>query len=76
MVSINQTLRQEGARIARQVQYIETAVHPDFQLNFVDDIGLPHSRDQFPHLEGIINRIPASPTRTRQRPFPREERRG
>lgn len=71
LASLNQDLRQEAARVARQVEYIETAVHPDFQDHFVDAMALPHKSDRFPHLEEILSRVPASPIRTRKRRFPR-----
>jgi uncharacterized 2Fe-2S/4Fe-4S cluster protein (DUF4445 family) len=50
--------REEAARIARDVEFIETAIEPDFQKRFVAAMALPHSRDIFPHIQHILDRIP------------------
>ncbi|MCA9956133.1 MAG: hypothetical protein KC434_15495 [Anaerolineales bacterium] len=34
--------------------YVETAVHPDFQQEFVGAIHIPHASDPFPHLNGLL----------------------
>jgi uncharacterized 2Fe-2S/4Fe-4S cluster protein (DUF4445 family) len=46
--------RQRAREIARWIDYIETAVEPNFQAFFVDALGLPHAKDEFPHLKGLI----------------------
>ncbi|RME73115.1 MAG: DUF4445 domain-containing protein [Chloroflexi bacterium] len=46
--------RQRAREIARWIDYVETAVEPDFQARFVDALGLPHNTDPFPHLQGLI----------------------
>jgi len=51
---LNREKRQEAQLIARNVKYIETAVDPEFQDEFVSAIHIPHARDQFPHLEGLL----------------------
>ncbi|MCA9969715.1 MAG: ATP-binding protein, partial [Anaerolineales bacterium] len=51
---LNRHKRQEAQALARQVRYIETAVDPEFQQEFVDAIHLPHARDAFPHLDGRL----------------------
>lgn len=48
---LSKTRRAEAARIARRVQYIETAIDPSFQEEFVGALHLPHMSDAFPHLE-------------------------
>lgn len=48
---LNRHKRVEAARIARQVTYIETAVDPHFQDEFVAAIHIPHATDTFPNLE-------------------------
>jgi uncharacterized 2Fe-2S/4Fe-4S cluster protein (DUF4445 family) len=51
---LNTGMRAEAARLAHWVQHIQTATEPSFQDEFVAAIALPHARDEFPHLEGII----------------------
>jgi uncharacterized 2Fe-2S/4Fe-4S cluster protein (DUF4445 family) len=51
---LNRHKREEAAEIARQVTYIETAIDPEFQNEFVGAIHLPHATDMFPHLEGML----------------------
>ncbi|MDX1523714.1 MAG: ASKHA domain-containing protein, partial [Anaerolineae bacterium] len=46
--------RRRAGEIARWIDYIETAVEPNFQAFFVDALGLPHAKDKFPHLQGLI----------------------
>ena len=46
---LNIEKRAEAARLARQVEFVETAVEPDFQQRFMDAIALPHARHKFPH---------------------------
>ena len=54
---LNRHKRVEAQQIARQVRYIETAVDSDFQTEFVGAIHLPHQRDSFPHLQGLLPQI-------------------
>ena len=42
--------RREAARVARQVEFVETAVEPDFQTRFMEALAIPHAKDSFPHL--------------------------
>jgi uncharacterized 2Fe-2S/4Fe-4S cluster protein (DUF4445 family) len=51
---LNREKRAEAVRIARSVRYIETAVDPDFQTEFVAALHIPHASDAFPHLEGVL----------------------
>ncbi|MCA9931764.1 MAG: DUF4445 domain-containing protein, partial [Anaerolineales bacterium] len=51
---LNREKRIEAQRVAYATRYIETAVDPDFQDEFVDAIHLPHARDAFPHLDGML----------------------
>lgn len=48
---LNIDKRQEAARVARQVEFVETAIEPDFQQKFMEAIAIPHARAQFPHLQ-------------------------
>ena len=51
---LNKHKRADAQRIAEWVRYVETAVHPDFQQEFVGAIHLPHATDAFPHLTGLL----------------------
>jgi len=51
---LNRKKRAEAQEISHWVQYIETAIDPDFQAEFVGAMHLPHSSDPFPHLQGIL----------------------
>ena len=70
--------RRQARELARWIQYIETAIEPNFQARFVDALGLPHTQDEFPHLQGLIPERPA-PTdvedRRRERRRDRSQRR-
>lgn len=66
---LNRNKRHQAEEIARRVKYIETAVDPAFQEEFVKAIHLPHKVDPFPHLEGILPKV------TEAAPGPRERRR-
>ncbi len=46
--------REEANWIARQVQYMELTVNEGFQDEFVAALHIPHARDAFPHLKGIV----------------------
>jgi len=69
---LNRRKRAEAAEIARWVRYVETAVDPDFQEEFVAALHLPHARDPFPHLEGVLPESAAGPPRARRRQHPRK----
>jgi uncharacterized 2Fe-2S/4Fe-4S cluster protein (DUF4445 family) len=64
---LNRDRRQEAQQVARWVEYVETAVEPEFQREFVAAMHLPHMSDPFPHLDGLLPDPPP--------PLPREERR-
>jgi len=51
---LNRHKRAEAAEIARWVTYVETAVDPQFQDEFVGAIHIPHATDAFPHLESRL----------------------
>jgi len=46
--------RDEAAALARAVTYVETAIDPRFQDEFVGAIHIPHASDHFPHLESRL----------------------
>ena len=51
---LNRHKRAEAAELARWVTYVETAVDPHFQDEFVGAIHIPHATDTFPHLESRL----------------------
>lgn len=50
---LNKSRRAESAQAARRVHYIETAIDPHFQEEFVNAMHLPNRVDSFPHLEAL-----------------------
>ena len=51
---LNKNKRLEAQRIAHWITYVETAVDPNFQDEFVGAIAIPHATDAFPHLAGML----------------------
>ncbi|HOU39811.1 MAG TPA: ASKHA domain-containing protein [Promineifilum sp.] len=51
---LNRHKRDEAAALARAVVYVETAIDPRFQDEFVSAIHIPHAADRFPHLESRL----------------------
>ena len=43
--------RREAAKVARSVEFVETAIEPDFQKKFMDAIAIPHAKHEFSHLK-------------------------
>ena len=43
--------RREAASVARQVEFVETAIEPDFQKKFMNAIAIPHAKHEFSHLK-------------------------
>jgi uncharacterized 2Fe-2S/4Fe-4S cluster protein (DUF4445 family) len=48
---LNTDKREEANRIARQVEYVELTVEPDFEREFMYAMHIPHMRDRFPNVE-------------------------
>jgi uncharacterized 2Fe-2S/4Fe-4S cluster protein (DUF4445 family) len=63
--------REERAAVAGlvpMIEYVETAVEPAFQDEFVAAMALPHATDPFPHLDGILPEpAPVTTARARRR---------
>ena len=55
MILLDKAKRAEAQWAARWVRYVETAVEPGFQEEFVGAINLPHAGDTFPHLQGYVD---------------------
>jgi uncharacterized 2Fe-2S/4Fe-4S cluster protein (DUF4445 family) len=54
MILLDKAKRQEAQWAARWATYVETAVEPGFQEEFVAALDLPHASDPFPHLEQLL----------------------
>ncbi|MBI1293723.1 DUF4445 domain-containing protein [bacterium] len=54
MILLDRTKRTEAQWAARWVRYVETAVEPTFQNEFVGAINIPHATDPFPHLADYL----------------------
>ena len=52
---LNREKREEARRVARQVEYAELTLEEGFQEEFVAALPIPHERDAFPHLKGIVS---------------------
>lgn len=46
--------RAEANWVARNVEYVELTVEEDFEKQFMQAMQIPHMKDNFPHLEGIV----------------------
>jgi len=51
---LNRRKRAEANWVARNVEYIELTVEADFQQQFMEAMHIPHMKEKFPHLEGIV----------------------
>jgi uncharacterized 2Fe-2S/4Fe-4S cluster protein (DUF4445 family) len=51
---LNREKRREANRVARNVEYIELTIEGDFQKQFMEAMHIPHMKDEFPHLEGVV----------------------
>jgi uncharacterized 2Fe-2S/4Fe-4S cluster protein (DUF4445 family) len=54
MALLNVDKRQEADEMARQVEYIELTLSPDFNKIFASAMWIPHMKDKFPHLEHLL----------------------
>jgi uncharacterized 2Fe-2S/4Fe-4S cluster protein (DUF4445 family) len=64
---LNRDRRREASKLARWVEYVETAVEPKFQQEFVGAMHLPHMTDPFPHLADILPAPPPPESRVERR---------
>ncbi len=51
---LNKDKREEANWVSRNVEYIELTVEGDFQTEFMEAMQIPHMKDAFPHLEGVV----------------------
>ncbi len=66
MILLDKAKRSEAQWAARWVRYVETAVEPSFQEEFVGAINLPHASDSFPHLQSYVDECKAQWSTDRQ----------
>jgi len=52
---LNREKRVEANWVARNVEYLELTVERDFQQQFMEAMQIPHMKDEFPHLEGLVS---------------------
>lgn len=55
---LDKNKRIEARDVAANVQFVETAVEPDFQERFAEAMAFPHSIDEFPSIQHILDKIP------------------
>jgi len=51
---LNRVKRDEANWVSRNVEYIELTVEKDFQNEFMEAMQIPHMREDFPHLKGLV----------------------
>jgi len=51
---LNIRKRTEANWCSRNVEYVELTVEPNFQQEFMEAMQVPHMKDQFPHLKGVV----------------------
>ena len=51
---LNHRKRDEANWVSRNVEYIELTVEKDFQNEFMGAMQIPHMKDEFPHLKGLV----------------------
>jgi len=56
MALLNVDKRAEADRIARQIEYVELTVEPDFEKQFAAAMHFPHMSDAFPHLQKMLDK--------------------
>ena len=56
MALLSTEKRAEANEIARKVEYIELTVEPDFEKQFAAAMHFPHMKDEFPHLQKMIDK--------------------
>ncbi len=59
MALLNRGKRVEAEERARWVEFVEIAVEPDFQKEFMQAMHIPHMKDPFPNLKGLLEQSAA-----------------
>ena len=55
---LNRKKRAEADRVARELEYIELTVYPEFSTEFAEAMYIPHMKDAFPHSKGVTEQRP------------------
>lgn len=55
---VSKAKRLEAQRVALEVEFIETATEPDFQVRFAEAMAFPHRSHKFPSVQEILDKIP------------------
>ncbi|MEK6673565.1 MAG: ASKHA domain-containing protein [Nitrospirota bacterium] len=56
MALLNVSKRAEAEKYARWVEFVEIAVEPNFQKEFMQAMHLPHMKDAFPNLKKLLEK--------------------
>jgi|Deesub1362B_J571_1020462.scaffolds.fasta_scaffold00061_16 uncharacterized 2Fe-2S/4Fe-4S cluster protein (DUF4445 family) len=56
MALLNREKRREASERARWVEFMEIAVEPDFEREFMQAMHIPHMKDSFPHLKSLFEK--------------------
>ncbi|MFN3481127.1 MAG: ASKHA domain-containing protein, partial [Thermodesulfovibrionales bacterium] len=56
MALLNVSKRQEADEKARWVEFVEIAVEPEFQKEFMQAMHIPHMKDAFPNLKALLEK--------------------
>lgn len=54
MALLSRDKRADAEEIARKVKYMELTIEQDFQKEFIEAMQIPHMKDPFPHLRGVV----------------------
>jgi uncharacterized 2Fe-2S/4Fe-4S cluster protein (DUF4445 family) len=71
---LNVARRREAEERARWVEYVETAVEPAFQEEFVGAMHLPHASEPYPHLADVLPEPVEEPALAEKRAVRRRRR--
>ncbi|MEE8359016.1 MAG: ASKHA domain-containing protein [Candidatus Hydrothermarchaeales archaeon] len=53
---LNRRKREEADALATKIEYIELTVDPDFQMEFMKAMHIPHMKDEFPHIQEVLDK--------------------
>ncbi len=59
MALLNVSKRKEADERARWVEFVEIAVEPEFQKEFMQAMHIPHMKDPFQNLKELLKKIPS-----------------
>jgi uncharacterized 2Fe-2S/4Fe-4S cluster protein (DUF4445 family) len=56
MALLNIDKRAEANKVAREIEYVELTVAPNFEKQFAAAMHFPHMTDEFPHLQKMLDK--------------------